>query len=89
MSTTTKIVILLNLITLLLMFYDKRQAQRAQWRVSEKTLLFLAMLGGSVGVWLGMKSFRHKTKHKLFYWGLPLLLSLQAALLLYFYRQNW
>lgn len=89
MPTIAHTVVLLNIISLLLMLYDKRQARFAKWRVAEKTLLFLAALGGSVGIWLGMKSFRHKTKHKLFSQGIPLLIMLQAALLLYLFMPNW
>lgn len=64
---------------------DKRRARREQWRISEATLLGLALLGGSPGALLGMYYFRHKTRHAKFRYGLPLLLFLQLNLLLYLY----
>ncbi|HAA37277.1 MAG TPA: DUF1294 domain-containing protein [Firmicutes bacterium] len=86
MQKMSKILLLLNCIAFFLMFYDKRQARRGKWRVPENSLLFLAVLGGSVGVWLGMKGFRHKTKHQLFYRGIPLLIFLQGALCFCYFR---
>lgn len=62
---------------------DKRRARRGQWRISEATLLGLALFGGSPGALLGMYYFRHKTRHAKFRYGLPLLLFLQLSLLLY------
>ena len=59
---------------------DKRRARRGAWRVPEKTLFLLPLLGGSVGALLGMKVFRHKTKHWYFVWGVPAILLAQAAL---------
>ena len=53
---------------------------RRQWRVPEKTLFLLPLLGGSVGAVLGMNTFRHKTKHWYFRWGLPAILIVQVAL---------
>lgn len=68
-----------NLITFALYGIDKRRAQRNQWRISEKTLLLLPLLGGTVGGLLGMRLFHHKTKHWYFRYGLPALLAVQVA----------
>ena len=59
---------------------DKAKARRGAWRVPEKTLFLLPLLGGSVGALLGMLAFRHKTKHWYFVWGIPLILLAQIAL---------
>ena len=59
---------------------DKLKAKRGKWRIPESTLLLLAAIGGSIGAWLGMKVWHHKTMHKKFQYGVPLLLILQLAL---------
>lgn len=72
--------LLVNLIAFGVFGADKRRAKRGAWRVPEKTLFLLAILGGSVGAILGMRTFRHKTKHWYFRFGLPAILLLQLAL---------
>ena len=68
---------------------DKRRARRGLRRVPEKTLFLLALLGGAWGGWLGMRLFRHKTKHRSFVLGFPLLALLQLALCAWlFLRQS-
>ncbi len=69
----------LNLVTFALYGADKRRAKKGQWRIPEKTLLILPLLGGSVGGILGMAVFHHKTRHWYFRFGLPAMLLLQAA----------
>ena len=64
---------------------DKSKARRGAWRVPEKTLFLLPLLGGSVGALLGMLVFRHKTKHWYFVWGIPLILLAQIALAAWIY----
>ncbi len=72
----------LNVLTFLIYGWDKLCAKReGARRVPEKTLLFLAVIGGSVGAILGMNFFRHKTRHAQFRYGLPLILALQLGLL--------
>ena len=70
----------INIIAFLAFGIDKRKAQKGAWRIKEATLLGLAAIGGSVGALLGMKAFRHKTKHKKFTVGVPIILILQVAL---------
>ena len=65
---------------------DKFAAQRQKSRVPEKVLFLLSALGGSVGMYLGMFTFRHKTKHWYFVVGIPAIILAQAALILYFIR---
>lgn len=62
---------------------DKRRAKKRQWRVPEKTLFLLALLGGSLGAVCGMCAFHHKTQHRYFRYGLPAILFAHLALLLY------
>jgi uncharacterized membrane protein YsdA (DUF1294 family) len=68
--------ILVNAAGFLLMLADKRKAQKNQWRIPETTLLLTALLGGSLGTVMGMRLFRHKTRHLHFSLGLPVLLAL-------------
>ena len=65
---------------------DKFAAQRQKSRVPEKVLFLLSALGGSVGMYLGMFTFRHETKHSYFVVGIPAIILVQAALILYFIR---
>ena len=76
--------ILMNIVTFVLYGVDKLKAKRSKWRVSEATLLLFAVLGGSVGAWLGMKIWHHKTQHKKFKYGLPLIILIQIAAVVYF-----
>ena len=68
-----------NLTAFCLMGVDKRKAKRDAWRISEKTLFLPVVLGGSLGGILGMKVFRHKTKHWYFRFGFPALFVMQLA----------
>ncbi len=63
---------------------DKLKARKGWWRIPEATLLLLAIIGGSIGAWLGMKVWHHKTMHKKFRYGLPLIILLQLSAVLYF-----
>lgn len=68
-----------NVLTFIVYGVDKWKAQRGRWRVPEASLLGLAALGGSVGAWLAMQLFRHKTQKKKFRYGVPALFVLQVA----------
>ena len=74
---------IINLIGFFAMFLDKQKAKRNKWRIPEKTLFLIALIGGSIGTTLGMRTFRHKTKHWYFKYGMPLILILQIVLILY------
>ena len=69
-----------NVVTFTVYGSDKRKARRGACRIPEKTLFLLPLLGGSVGALLGMKVFRHKTKHWYFVCGIPIVLLAQTAL---------
>lgn len=68
---------IVNIVGFILMGVDKSKAKRRKWRIPEATLFLVAAIGGSVGSWLGMYTFRHKTKHWYFVWGMPAILLLQ------------
>ena len=77
----------INLLTFLVYGADKRRARKGKWRVPEKTLFLLPLLGGSVGGILGMRVFHHKTKHWYFVWGIPAILLAQIALAVWIYTK--
>ena len=62
---------------------DKYKAKKGQWRISEATLLTMAAIGGSIGAWAGMRLWHHKTMHKKFKYGIPVIIILQVALAVY------
>ncbi|MBP3757470.1 MAG: DUF1294 domain-containing protein [Prevotella sp.] len=70
----------INVATFLTYGIDKWKAKRAKWRIREAALLMLAVWGGSVGAWLGMKVWHHKTQHKKFKYGVPAIIVVQLAL---------
>ena len=69
--------IIVNLTGFIQMGADKRKAVRNAWRIPEARRFLCALLGGSLGSILGMYTFRHKTKHWYFVWGMPAILILQ------------
>ena len=76
---------LINALGLVLMLADKRKAQKNRWRIPEKTLLSVALLGGSIGTIAGMRLFRHKTKHPTFSIGLPVILAAQIIAFIFLF----
>ena len=75
--------ITVNVLGLVLFGIDKWKAKHDKWRISEATLLSLTVIGGSIGTWVGMKVWHHKTMHKKFKYGIPLVMVLQFVLLLF------
>lgn len=73
----------INILAWALSAWDKHQARRGGWRVSEATLLLVAALGGSPAMLLTMRHIRHKTRRRKFMWGLPVMLAVQAAVTLW------
>ena len=72
-----------NIATFLLYGIDKYKAKKAKWRIPETTLLLLAVLGGSIGAWVGMLIWHHKTMHKKFKHGIPVIMIMQVCLVVY------
>ena len=79
-NTIMYYLIVINIVTFLVYGIDKWKAKQGSWRISEATLLILAVFGGSIGALLVMKVWHHKTQHKKFKYGLPLILLAQIAL---------
>ena len=77
------ILLTLNLLTFIIYGIDKFKAKKAKWRISEATLILLAVIGGSIGAWLGLQVWRHKTQHKKFFIGIPMILTLQVIATIY------
>ena len=91
----------INVVTFFMYGIDKWKAKKSKWRIREAALLGLAVLGGSIGAWLGMKVWRHKTQHKggnrdidnivggyQFKYGVPAIIIVQLALIVYFIIQK-
>ena len=72
-----------NIATFLLYGIDKYKAKKSKWRISEVTLLTMAAIGGSVGAWAAMRLWHHKTMHKKFKYGIPVMIIMQIALVAY------
>lgn len=77
--------IVINIIGFLAMGLDKAKAKAGAWRIPEKTLFGIALFGGGLGVWLGMNSFRHKTKHWYFKYGVPVTFFVELIAFGYFF----
>lgn len=76
-------IILINVAGLLSMYIDKQRAIKNKWRIPEKTLFLIAILGGSIGSIGGMHLFRHKTKHWYFMYGMPAIFIIQIIIILF------
>ena len=76
--------VVINVVTFFMYGIDKWKAKNSKWRIRETALLGLAVLGGSIGAWLGMKVWHHKTQHKKFKYGVPVIIIVQLALIVYF-----
>ena len=72
--------VIINAAAFVLMLVDKQKARKRKWRIPEAVLIGSAVIGGSIGAWLGMQIFRHKTLHKKFYLGIPFIIGVQALL---------
>lgn len=73
----------LNIIGVLINVIDKYKAKHNKWRIKEATLWSVALLGGAVGSYLTMNLIHHKTKHKSFMLGFPIIIIVQTLLLGY------
>lgn len=76
--------LIINIITLITYGLDKWRAKKNKWRIPERTLILLAVIGGSIGALTGMYGFRHKTQHLKFKIGVPLILGIQLGISVYF-----
>ena len=76
--------LVMNITGIAVMAIDKSKARHHAWRIPEKTLFLVSLLGGSLGTWAGMYIFRHKTRHWYFVAGMPAIFFIQIAVLVYF-----
>ncbi|GEN57335.1 hypothetical protein GCM10012290_19360 [Halolactibacillus alkaliphilus] len=77
--------VIVNVIGFIQMAVDKRKAQYNKWRLPEKQLWFVSSIFGAPGTYFGMRFFRHKTKHKLFKFGLPVLSLLELIVIVFIF----
>ena len=73
----------INMVTFFMYGIDKWKAKKSKMRIRETALLGLAVIGGSIGAWLGMKVWHHKTLHKKFRFGVPAIIIIQLSLIGY------
>ena len=79
---------IVNVITFIVYGIDKLKAKKAKWRIPESTLLLLAIVGGSIGAWCGVKIWHHKTLHKKFRYGIPLIIAIQITAIIYLFKDT-
>ncbi len=77
---------IVNLWAIGLTLYDKRAARLGKWRIRERTLIGVSILGGSVAMLIAMRTIRHKTKHAMFMVGIPIIILLQVAVATYVWQ---
>ena len=75
--------VIINVVSFFIYGFDKWKAKKSKMRIRETALLGLAVLGGSIGAWLGMKVWHHKTLHKKFWFGVPAIIIIQLLLIGY------
>ena len=89
MSCLAYYLLAINAVAFIMYGIDKYKAKKDKWRIPEVTLLLLAVVGGSIGAWMGMKVWHHKTMHKKFKYGIPAILLIQIALMTYLHVNLW
>ena len=87
-SLITYYILGINAITFIIYGIDKLKAKKGKWRIPEATLLLFAIMGGSIGAWFGIKVWHHKTLHKKFKYGIPLIVITHIAITVYIFREN-
>ncbi|KJS15841.1 MAG: membrane protein [Peptococcaceae bacterium BRH_c4b] len=80
-------IIAINIVGVFIMAWDKMKARAGAWRISENNLLLIALVGGSVGIYLGLKVFRHKSRHYKFSVGVPIIFLIQAGIVVWLFYQ--
>ena len=78
--------VVINVVTFFIYGIDKWKAIHDKWRISETSLLVWAIIGGSIGAWIGMDVWHHKTNHKKFTYGIPLVLIAQIAIVVLLFK---
>lgn len=81
MAAIVLYILIISIVSVIMTIKDKSCAKKGKWRVPEKTLFILSALGGSVAMYITMKTIRHKTQHKRFMIGIPAIMIVQAVLI--------
>ena len=81
--------LIVNVLAFIIYGFDKYQARKAGRRIPEATLLIWAGIGGSIGAWMGMKLWHHKTLHKKLKYGIPILITMQVTFVVYMYTNDF
>mgnify|MGYP004444819009 CR=1 FL=1 len=81
--------VVINIIAFVAFGVDKYKAKKKMWRIPEKTLLGLALIGGALGAWCGMKFLRHKTQHNSFRILVPLFLIAWVVLIVWLFMESF
>ena len=89
LSILLYVLLVINFVTFIIYGVDKYKAKKSKWRIPEKTLLLLAIIGGSIGAILGIRIFHHKTLHKKFRYGVPAILCCQIGIVSYLLFQHY
>lgn len=74
------IIVIINIVTFIIYGVDKLKAKKGKWRIPENSLIGLAIIGGSIGAYLGMRVWHHKTMHLKFKYGIPLIIVIQLVI---------
>ena len=83
MEETICYLLAINIATFFLYGIDKYKARKGRWRISEATLLMMAVIGGSIGAWGGMRLWHHETMHREFQHDIPVIIIMQICLVVY------
>lgn len=76
-------VVAINIFGFFIMAWDKMKARAGAWRIPEDNLLLIALAGGSAGIYVGLKIFRHKTRHSKFSVGVPIIFLVQTGIVVW------
>lgn len=74
------IIVIINIVTFIIYGIDKYKAKKGKWRIPENSLIGLAIIGGSIGAYIGMRVWHHKTMHLKFKYGIPLIIVIQLVI---------
>lgn len=80
------IIVIINIVTFIIYGIDKYKAKKGKWRIPENSLIGLAIIGGSIGAYLGMRVWHHKTMHLKFKYGIPLIIVIQFIIVYMFVK---
>lgn len=80
------IIVIINIVTFIIYGIDKLKAKKGKWRIPENSLIGLAIIGGSIGAYLGMRVWHHKTMHLKFKYGIPLIIVIQLIIVYMFVK---